>query len=130
MNVVYTEKASRLPQEHPLLPMALDLLQTTVGRSGEQVTAEWDRDTDAKGRSQYVLTLRDASGEAHTRFAPEGLEMPDYLLASMDHLWSELLQKRSDGRHDKLLQLLAQLEGDDECPDEPTTNLSGISPGT
>ena len=126
MKVIYNEKARELLEEYPVVPRALDHLQEVVGQSGEQVVAEWDRSDVPRRQPGYTLTLREDTAEVQARFAPEGLVIPAYVSACLYRLWGDLLQKRSDEQHRKVLHLAAQLEGEGECPGQPTTNSSEI----
>jgi hypothetical protein len=93
--VVYTDRAKQDPKEYAALQAVTEALEQVAARSGETVIAEWDRTTDTKGRTVYVLRLSDWSGSASAIFAPHDLNLTNLLWARLYSVWGDLLQNRS-----------------------------------
>jgi hypothetical protein len=75
MNVKYQE-ARQWGEAHSLLQQATKQLEEIVGRSADQVTAEWDRGQDERGRTFFSLKLSDRTGEVTAQFTPKELQHP------------------------------------------------------
>jgi hypothetical protein len=109
-NVVYGEK---LRQTEALLVQAQQatrLLEEILGPSAGQVTAEWDRSDDPKGRALMMLRISDWTGAKSTAFDPWELEQPTQLRVRLYRLWGDLLQARNE----KQLQELMGTAGEGE----------------
>src|SRR6185369_604517 len=82
-------------------------LNELLGLSASQVSAEWDRTEDERGRPLVTLRIWDGTGEAIARFTPRELEDPTQLRGRFYHLWGDLLEIRSH----KQLQALMEFKG-------------------
>ncbi|HKB05878.1 MAG TPA: hypothetical protein VKD90_27025 [Gemmataceae bacterium] len=94
-DVIYTDRVKQDPEEYAALQAATEILEEVSTRSGESVTAEWDKTSDPHGGPAYVLRLSDWSGSATAIFAPKNLELSNLLWARMYRLWGDLLENRS-----------------------------------
>lgn len=85
-----------------LMNQATQQLKEVVGRSADLISAEWDLADDERGRTSFILKVKDATGEADASFDPEELQRPVNAKIRMHQVWGKLLQIRSH----KLLQEL------------------------
>jgi hypothetical protein len=93
--VLYTDRAKQDPKEYAALQAVTEILEQVAARSGESVTAEWDKTTDPHGGPAFVLRLSDWSGTASAVFAPQDLTVTNLLWARLYRVWGDLLQNRS-----------------------------------
>jgi hypothetical protein len=88
-------------------------LEEVLGRHAEEVSAEWDRSEDARGRSMIALQLSDFAGSVTAIYQPEELasspQMRERLYRRFYSLWGDLLQIRS---HKLLDNLMSDGEGE------------------
>lgn len=93
--VVYTDRAKQDPKEFAALQAVTNVLEEVTGKSGEVVTAEWDRTADPHGGPAYVLRLSDWAGSATRIFRPTDLDPNNYLHSRLYSLWGDVLENRS-----------------------------------
>src|SRR6266436_3325167 len=73
MQVTYSDKAAQGGEGLALLQQATRRLEEAIGRSTDQVRAEWDRTEDVRGRPLYTLRVAEGAESASTSFAPDDL---------------------------------------------------------
>ncbi len=95
MKITYSDSAKR-SEEFPRLQQVSQRLPEIVGASERFVSAEWDILMGANGMPRYVLELKDSTEQAAVSFDEEQLKSPLEVQFQMLHLWSELLQARTD----------------------------------
>jgi hypothetical protein len=78
-------------------------LEEVLGPSAGQVSAEWDRGEDGRGRPVVTLKLTDWTGSVTATFDPTELENPVHVRQRLVRLWGDLLQERS---HRQLRELM------------------------
>ena len=90
MNVTYRETARQPGEGYSLLQQATEQLKEVLGPSADQVSVEWDRSQDDRGRILYTLTISDQTGEARATFAPGELASPTQMRMRLYRLWGGL----------------------------------------
>lgn len=103
MNMTFTDKTKQAAEQFILLEQTEKQLEEVLGESSELVEARWDRTEDARGRSVYVLSLKDSFGEVSGNFAPTELQSPNQIDFRLYRLWGDLLGAQTK----KLLQEIA-----------------------
>ncbi len=106
MNVTYTEKARQDSEQFVLLQKATKRLEEALEESAEHVTASWDRIEDDKGRTFFVLHLKDPTDEITGQFALDDLQSPGQTSFRIHRLWGNLLLNREKREIKKLRELI------------------------
>lgn len=112
MNVIYRVQLAPSSDEYALLQQASNMLEHVAGPSGQNVTVEWDRFEGPMRNVKYGLTLRDPTGEAEVEILPIELHSADLMRSALNRAWRHLLQRRSDAIHQRVVELIEQMEGD------------------
>jgi hypothetical protein len=110
MNVIYTDAAKQWGEGRALLQQANEQLQRVIGRFSEEVSVEWDRGQDERGRTVYTIKLSDDTDEAAASLTPEELRESTHLRSRLRHVWGDLLEARSNRQMKRLQQMVAEME--------------------
>jgi hypothetical protein len=111
MNITYTDSAKQTGEGTALLQQVTNQLEEILGPAAARVKAEWDRQTDAKGRLLFILSLTDWTGSVRADFAPDELRSADHLRYRLHRLWGDLLQVRSQKQLEQLTGAGGATEG-------------------
>lgn len=96
MNVKYSEAVKEPIEIFRFVEEATRMLfEDVLGDSALLVSAEWDRDEDARGRQAYTLRISDFLDTVQGGFASDELQRPTHARARLHRLWGDLLQARS-----------------------------------
>src|SRR3954452_21327058 len=98
MNVTYHDTARQWGEGYVLLQHATKRLEEVLGPSAGEVSAEWDRSQDERGRLVYTLKLSGFAREVSATFTPDELRSPSHLRSRLLDLWGDLLQAHSDAQ--------------------------------
>jgi hypothetical protein len=79
----------------PLASQANRVLSDVIGPTAGQVSAEWDRTEDTRGRTIVTLRLSDPTGAVTGTFTPDDLRAYPILRNRLFRLWGDLLQVRN-----------------------------------
>ena len=107
------EIKKELAERDPLAALAkaaTPVLEEAIGPPAARVTAIWGFQSDEYGRPIIQLTIKDSSGQADTKFAPEDLKPAEKARRQFYWLWGELLQKASQ----RLTQELETVGADEQ----------------
>lgn len=102
--------------ERQLLADASALFKHEIGeKSSDFARVQWNRRTDDRGRTLYHLSISDPwAEEVGTDFAKDELENQLHLRYRLYRLWGDLLQRRSDRQHERVMTLSRELGFADE----------------
>ena len=106
--VIYSDNLKQDPKGYSAVQAATNILKNVSTRSRDEVTAEWDKATDAHGRPAYILRLSDWAGSASKVFALHELELTDALWSRLWSVWDDLLASRSNRLREESRQLAGQ----------------------
>jgi hypothetical protein len=103
MNATYSDRARQCAEDFALLQRATKCLEEVLGKSTNDVQAEWDQRQDARGRATYTLRISDWTGSVSVDFTPDELQSPSQVRYRMLRLWGDLLQIRSHKQLEELM---------------------------
>jgi hypothetical protein len=109
MNVSYKVNGQQWNEGNDLLQKVTEQLEDIVGKSAEQVTAEWKRGQDKRGRTLYTLNISDSTEQVAADFAPQELRSPSQMRLRLLELWGDFLQVRSHKQLQKLTEDAGQV---------------------
>ena len=95
MDVNYSNTVRGSDEWFSLAQRGTKRLLEVLGDSSDVAEAEWESETDDKGRPLLTLTVRDFTGKRSFRFAPDELQSPSHTSFRMHRLWGDLLHVRS-----------------------------------
>lgn len=97
MQVVYSEQLKQAPEEYALAQAASNRLEALLKSRAKQVSGEWDRATDDRGREALSLYLRDIEGDSSsTKITVDELRTPEGGDFQLIRLYMHILQDKID----------------------------------
>lgn len=95
MDVTYSNAVKDSDEQYVLLQKATKLLEEVLGGQASIVKSYWDRTEDEKGRTLYVMKLKDPYGEVTGAFAPAELQSANQMEFRLYRLWGDLLHAQT-----------------------------------
>lgn len=97
MQVVYSDRLKQSPEAYAVAQAASNRLEALLASRAKQVSGEWDRATDDRGRDALSLNLRDVEGDSSSaKIAVDELRSPEGSDFQLIRLYMHILQDKID----------------------------------